>query len=95
MGTENAHATRQVDKSGKFYFLSEENLEEICNRIVAVDETWIWQYDPESKQESMQWIKKERPLKKFKVQKSASKLMVTVIWDSGEIRFLTQGNYNE
>ncbi|GBP04819.1 Mariner Mos1 transposase [Eumeta japonica] len=34
-------------------------------------------------QESMQWTKKgERPPKKFKVQKSASKLMATIFWDS-------------
>ncbi|GBP15649.1 Mariner Mos1 transposase [Eumeta japonica] len=33
--------------------------------------------------ESMQWTKKgERPPKKFKVQKSASKLMATIFWDS-------------
>ncbi|GBP36017.1 hypothetical protein EVAR_29145_1 [Eumeta japonica] len=31
----------------------------------------------------MQWTKKgERPPKKFKVQKSASKLMATIFWDS-------------
>ncbi|GBP77122.1 hypothetical protein EVAR_99367_1 [Eumeta japonica] len=57
--------------------------DEICDRIVTVDETWVRQYDPESKQESMQWTKKgERPPKKFKVQKSASKLMATIFWDS-------------
>ncbi|GBP81308.1 Mariner Mos1 transposase [Eumeta japonica] len=33
--------------------------------------------------ESIQWTKKgERPPKKFKVQKSASKLMATIFWDS-------------
>ncbi|GBP42163.1 hypothetical protein EVAR_25788_1 [Eumeta japonica] len=43
----------------------------------------VRQYDPGSKQESMQWTKKgERPPKKFKVQKSASKLMATIFWDS-------------
>ncbi|GBP71561.1 hypothetical protein EVAR_42026_1 [Eumeta japonica] len=43
-----------------------------------MDETWVRQYDPESKQESMQWTKKEKGRKKFKVQKSASKLMATI-----------------
>ncbi|GBP91872.1 Protein bric-a-brac 1 [Eumeta japonica] len=58
-------------------------IDEICDRIVTVDETWVRQYDPESKQESMQWTKKgERPPKKFKVLKSASKLMATIFWDS-------------
>ncbi|GBP49532.1 Histone-lysine N-methyltransferase SETMAR [Eumeta japonica] len=58
-------------------------VDEIRDRIVTVDETWVRQYDPESKQESMQWTKKgDRPPKKFKVQKSASKLMATIFWDS-------------
>ncbi|GBP33418.1 Histone-lysine N-methyltransferase SETMAR [Eumeta japonica] len=37
-----------------------DNIDEICDRIVTVDETWVRQYDPESKQESMQWTKKEK-----------------------------------
>ncbi|GBP76226.1 Pre-mRNA cleavage complex 2 protein Pcf11 [Eumeta japonica] len=60
-----------------------DNIDKICDRIVTVDETWVRQYDPESKQKSLQWTKKgERPPKKFKVQKSASKLMATIFWDS-------------
>ncbi|GBP62945.1 Mariner Mos1 transposase [Eumeta japonica] len=36
--------------------------------------------------EFMQWTKKgERPPKKFKVQKSASKLMATIFWDSEDV----------
>ncbi|GBP16807.1 hypothetical protein EVAR_13193_1 [Eumeta japonica] len=55
-------------------------------RRLQTNETWIRQYDPESKQESMQWTKKgERPPKKFKVQKSASKLMATIFWDSEDV----------
>ncbi|GBP23414.1 hypothetical protein EVAR_22273_1 [Eumeta japonica] len=71
-------------KTGKdFLELVGDNIDEICDRIVTVDETWVRQYDPESKQESMQWTKKgEKPPKKFKVQKSASKLMATIFWDS-------------
>ncbi|GBP00688.1 hypothetical protein EVAR_101025_1 [Eumeta japonica] len=37
-----------------------DNIDEICDRIVTVDETWVCQYDQESKQESMQWTKKEK-----------------------------------
>lgn len=73
---------RRVQTSQAFLELCEEGLDEVCSRIVTVDETWIRQYDPESKSESMQWIEKgERPPKKFKVQRSASKLMATVFWD--------------
>ncbi|GBP09864.1 Histone-lysine N-methyltransferase SETMAR [Eumeta japonica] len=74
---------RRLQTSKDFLELAGDNIDEICDRIVTVDETWVRQYDPESKQESMQWTKKgERPPKKFKVQKSASKLMVTIFWDS-------------
>ncbi|GBP34508.1 Histone-lysine N-methyltransferase SETMAR [Eumeta japonica] len=74
---------RRLQTSKDFLELVGDNIEEICDRIVTVDETWVRQYDPESKQESMQWTKKgERPPKKFKVQKSASKLMATIFWDS-------------
>ncbi|GBP36865.1 hypothetical protein EVAR_96112_1 [Eumeta japonica] len=74
---------RRLQTSKDFLELVGDNIDEICDRIVTLDETWVRQYDPESKQESMQWTKKgERPPKKFKVQKSASKLMATIFWDS-------------
>ncbi|XP_045458441.1 protein GVQW3-like [Melitaea cinxia] len=77
---------RRVETSEEFLDLCKDNLEEICTRIVTVDETWIRQYDPESKQESMQWIEKgERPPKQFKVEKSASKLMAIIFWDCEEV----------
>ncbi|GBP36043.1 Putative uncharacterized protein FLJ37770 [Eumeta japonica] len=70
---------RRLQTSKDFLELIGYNIDEICDRIVTVDETWVRQYDPESKQDSMQWTKKgERPPKKFKVQKSASKLMATI-----------------
>lgn len=53
------------------------------NRIVTGDETWIHYYEPESKRQSMEWKHPESPAKKkFKVQPSAGKLMLTVFWDS-------------
>lgn len=74
---------RRLASCKDFLELAGDNLDNVCRRIITVDETWIRQYDPESKQESMQWIKKgERPPKKFKVEKSASKLMATIFWDS-------------
>ncbi|GBP37502.1 Histone-lysine N-methyltransferase SETMAR [Eumeta japonica] len=44
----------------RIFGVSRDNIDEICDRIVTVDETWVRQYDPESKQESMQWTKKEK-----------------------------------
>ncbi|GBP32114.1 Histone-lysine N-methyltransferase SETMAR [Eumeta japonica] len=86
---------RRLQTSKDFLELVGDNIDEICDRIVTVDETWVRQYDPEPKQESMQWTKKgERPPKKFKVQKSASKLTATIFWDSEGvllINYLSKG----
>ncbi|GBP53757.1 Putative uncharacterized protein FLJ37770 [Eumeta japonica] len=51
---------RRLQTSKDFLGLVGDNIDEICDRIVTVDETWVRQYDPESKQESMQWTKKRR-----------------------------------
>ncbi|GBP37908.1 Histone-lysine N-methyltransferase SETMAR [Eumeta japonica] len=77
---------RRLQTSKDFLELVRDNIDEICDRIVTVDETWVRQYDPESKQESMQWTKKgERPPKKFKareavVQKRRGKLSRGVLF---------------
>ncbi|GBP24177.1 Histone-lysine N-methyltransferase SETMAR [Eumeta japonica] len=77
---------RRLQTSKDFLELVGDNIDEICDRIVTVDETWVRQYDPESKQESMQWKKKgERPPKKFKareavVQKRRGKLSRGVLF---------------
>ena len=51
-------------------------------RIVTVDETWIYQYDPESKTQSMQWLSKDStgPIK-IKSERFVQKVMATVFWD--------------
>jgi len=51
--------------------------------IVTGDETLIRHYDPESKQQSMQWKHASSPSpRKFKVQASAGKIMCTIFWDA-------------
>ncbi|GBP65691.1 Histone-lysine N-methyltransferase SETMAR [Eumeta japonica] len=62
---------RRLQTSKDFLELVRDNIDEICDQIVTVDETWVRQYDPESKQKSMQWTKiGERPLKKFKAREA-------------------------
>lgn len=52
-------------------------------RIVTGDETWVYYYDPETKQQSMEWVETgSRPPVKAKVVKSAGKVMLTIFWDS-------------
>jgi [histone H3]-lysine36 N-dimethyltransferase SETMAR len=56
---------------------------EFVSRIVTGDETWVHHWDPESKQESMQWKHKTSPSPvKFRTQPSAGKIMATIFWDS-------------
>jgi len=52
-------------------------------QIVTGDETWIHHYEPESKRKNTQWQHPLSPVaKKFKMQPSAGKLMLTVFWES-------------
>ena len=59
------------------------NPNEFLRRFITVDETWIHHYQPETKEQSKQWVEAgERPPKKAKVIPSAGKVMATVFWDS-------------
>jgi len=50
--------------------------------IITDDETWCHHYEPESKQQSMEWRHVNSPSKKkFKTLPSAGKVMCTVFWD--------------
>jgi len=55
-------------------------------RIVTGDETWLHDYDPETKQQTMQWkhASSPNPLK-FKMQASAGKIMCTIYWGAEDI----------
>jgi len=45
---------------------------DFLSRLMTVDETWLYHYDPETKQQSMEWQHSGSPHpKKFQVQKSA------------------------
>jgi histone-lysine N-methyltransferase SETMAR len=56
--------------------------ERFLDLIVTGDETWILNFTPESKQQSMVWKHPGLPSKKkFRRTPSVGKLMVTVFWD--------------
>jgi len=51
-----------------------------------MDETWLYHYDPETKQQSTEWRHNgsSRP-KKFRAQKSAGKFLASIFWDQDGI----------
>jgi len=53
---------------------------------VTMDETWLYHYDPETKQQSMEWRHSgsARP-KKFRVQKSGGKVLASIFWEQDGI----------
>lgn len=59
---------QRVECSRAFLNLCNEDTDGVLSRIVTGDETWVHHYEPESKQDSMQWHKKgTAPPKKFSV----------------------------
>ena len=53
-----------------------------------MDETWLYLYDPETNQHSMEWRHSGSPRpgpKKFRVQKSAGKVLASFFWDQDGI----------
>ena len=75
-----------------------QNLEEdpeMLKRVITGDESWIFQYDPETKRQSLQWKCPGSPRpKKAKMSKSQIKVMLVVFFDVRGIvhmEFLPQG----
>jgi len=59
---------------------------DFLSRLVAMDETGLYHYDPETKQQSMEWQHSGPPRpKKFQVQKSAGKVLASTFWDQDGI----------
>jgi len=51
-----------------------------------MDKTWLYHYDPETKQQSMAWQHSGSPhTKNFREQKSAEKVTVSYFWDQDGI----------
>jgi len=59
-----------------------ERQDDILGRVITGDETWVYQYDPETKRQSAQWktANSSRP-KKFCRSKSRGKTMLLPFFD--------------
>jgi len=54
---------------------------DFLSRLVTMDETWLCNYDPETKQQSMEWRHSGSPRSKtFRVQKSAGKVLALIFF---------------
>ena len=86
----------RVRVCGELLARYEEEGECFLRRIVTGDESWVHHYDPENKKQSMEFRHKGSPCpKKFKVVRSAGKVLLTVFWDCQGIvhmEFLEHGN---
>jgi len=55
---------------------------DFLSRLVTKDETWLYHYDPETKQQSVEWRLSGSPHPKtFRVQKSVGKVLDSIFWD--------------
>jgi len=65
------------------------------DRVITGDETWCFQYDPETKRQSMQWKKQNSPRpKKARMSRSQVKTMLVCFFDHNRIvhyEFIAQG----
>ncbi|UYV79125.1 UNC5C [Cordylochernes scorpioides] len=53
-----------------------------CKKIITGDETWVYQYDPETKRQSSQWIERGEPKpKKARFTKSKVKTLLVTFFD--------------
>jgi len=59
---------------------------DFLSRLGTMDETWLYHYEPEIKQQSIEWRHSGsiRP-KKFRVQKSAGNVLASIFWDQDGI----------
>jgi len=54
---------------------------DFLSRLVTMDEIWLYHYDPETKQQSMEWWHSRLPRSKiFRVQKSHGKVLASIFW---------------
>jgi transposase len=65
------------------HFLRHADGEDMLNRIVIEDKSWVHHYQPESKRASVQWAHPSSfSTRKYKVTPSDGQVMLTVIWNS-------------
>ena len=78
----NVNGASHLNKFGIF----SGNPSDFLSRLVTMDETWLYHYDPETKQQSLEWRHSDSPHpKKFRVQISAGRVLASIFWDQDGI----------
>jgi len=55
------------------------NPDDFLSRLVTMEESWLYHYDPETIQQSVEWRHSGSPHpKKFRVQKSGGKVLASI-----------------
>jgi len=77
---------QRYQSSGQLLEFFRRNPNDFLTRLVTMYETWLYHYDPETKQQSVEWghSGSSRP-KKFQVQKSAGRVLASIFWDQDGI----------
>jgi len=74
---------QRCQSSGQLLEFFQRDPNYFLSRLVTMDETWLYRYDPEAKQQSMEWRHSGSPgLKKSRVQKSAGKFLASIFFGS-------------
>ena len=77
------HRSQSSEQLLEFFWHDPNNF---VSRLVTMDETWLYYYDLETKQQSVEWQHSGSPRpKKFRVQKSAGKFLASIFWDQDSI----------
>ncbi len=76
----------RVDASKDLLAVYESDPADFCARLVTGDETWIHQWDPESRLETREWTNRNAPPPiMVRTQPSAAKIMTTIFWNSSGV----------
>ncbi|GBO02757.1 Histone-lysine N-methyltransferase SETMAR [Araneus ventricosus] len=71
----------QMETCGGFIDACDRN-PQFLETIVTGDELWCYQYDPETKRQSMEWCSASSPPKKCRLTKSRTKTLLIAFFDS-------------
>jgi len=83
MWIKNVNGDISLSKFSKFF---RRDPNDFLSRSVTMEEIWLYHYDPETKQQLMEWRYSGSPRpQKFRVQKSAGKVIASIFWNQNDI----------